>query len=136
LVRQVIVGHGMAPTIEGNAITGNADGIVYPKGVEAPAPLPTPTVSVGPGGQVTLSGHIDVFHSKSNFISRVDVYGDTSCERGPQGMVPLGSVTVGILSGDWTLTVPGVASSLKYFTVTLTVDGSTSTFSGCESAPP
>jgi hypothetical protein len=120
-----------APTIEGNAITGNTGGIEYVHGTDSPARPAIPQVTLGTGGQVTVTGHVAGFHSGTFFVARIDIYADLSCEPGPQGNVPLGTVEAGRLSGDWTFTASGIASSLKYFMVTLTIDGSTSPFSGC-----
>jgi hypothetical protein len=124
---------GVAPTIEGNSITGNSDGIVYADGTEAPARPVVSRVTSGDGGQVTVAGTAPLHSSgpSSSFTARIDIYADTSCEPGPQGKVPLGSVNLSLLSSGWTFTASGIASSLKYFTATSTVDGSTSTFSEC-----
>jgi hypothetical protein len=126
-----------APAIEGNAITGNAGGIVYEAGIPAPkAPTHLLVTPAKPGPGVTLSGTLPGWASSSSYArTTIDVYGDATCEPGPQGAVPLVTATSSLLTGDFNIDISN-ARSLKYFTVTATDGGSTSPFSACASAQP
>ena len=115
--------------ISGNAVTGNSDGIVYPLGgIPAPPESPHVLSAVRSGSSITISGEvIDLVLSSS----RVDLYGDTTCETESQGAVPLGSATVtNPLDPTWQLSVPASAD-LNTITATSTVNGQTSRFSSC-----
>ena len=118
--------------INGNAITGNSDGINYPVfGTPAPPKAPHVLTASGSGGSVTVSGEVIDLVSRLATSARVDLYGDQSCEAGPQGAVPLGSVTVtSVLDPTWTVTLPASAD-LTAITATSTIDGQTSRFSAC-----
>ncbi len=124
---------GTAPTIEGNSITGNANGIYYGPGTVAPLPPSMLPLMRGAGGQVTLSGDLPSFlteTAKALTPARVDVYASPGCGSQRQGKVPLGTATASH-TGGWTFTASGIASSLTAFMTTVTIDGSTSVYSAC-----
>ncbi len=126
---------GIAPTIEGNSITGNANGVVYAPGTVAPVAPSMLPLTRGAGGVVSLSGNLPSFLAEtahSQTPARVDVYASPACGSQRQGKVPLGTATV-LLTGHWTFTASGVAPSLPDFMTTVTIDGSTSVYSACAS---
>ena len=122
----------VAPTVEGNSITGNANGIVYAPGTVAPvAPSMLPLTRAA-GGGVTLSGNLPSFlaeTAKTQTPARVDVYASPACGSQRQGRSAR-TATV-LLTGHWTFTASGIASSLTDFMTTVTIDRSTSVYSAC-----
>jgi hypothetical protein len=121
----------VAPAIQGNAITGNKDGIVYPAGT-ATAETPTNlTVTIGGLGSLTISGEIPNFFKGAAYERTIELFGDTRCEPGHQGAEPLATFTVGSTKPTFTFTASVANPTLKVFMVTDTYEGSTSMFSTC-----
>ena len=123
------------PTVEGNAMIGNAGGgILVDQGFSGTVPAsPTIATAVSSPGQLAVTGNVtDLVTSGNRFISRIDLYASASCTSGPQGQVPLGDVTIGpITDGSFTMTTAAVARSLPYVVATSTESGATSPFSSC-----
>jgi hypothetical protein len=123
----------VAPTIEGNAITGNTGGVVYERGTQAPDAPHEVRVTFGRNGSYTFFGEIPDFFKGTAYARTIEIFGDKDCEPGPQGAVPLGTFTMGSSSPNFAFTVDGVSLTLRFFTMTDTYEGSTSTFSTCAS---
>ena len=84
----------------------------------------------GRATQVTIS--IPKFFLGQDYSRRIDLYGSKVCEKGPQGQTPIAHFAVGSSSADVEEVLGGVVTAgYNSFTVTDTIDGSTSAFSKC-----
>ncbi len=110
------------PAIVGNSITGNGGGIVYGSSpAYAVTAVPVFSRVAQSGAGLVVQGNVTDLVQGGSFTARVDVYGSSSCEVGPQGAVPLGHVSIGpITDGSWEVDVPTLAPGLKVITATST----------------
>jgi hypothetical protein len=130
--------HGVA-LVEGNSMSGNADGITIDAGDATRAPkAPGSVAAVFVGTQsMIVTGHVFDTGSAAGNTARLDVYASATCSGKPQGLRPLGSTEIGLLSGgDFSFSAdPAAVSLLNFITVTSTEDGHTGPFSECAEIP-
>ena len=135
------IAHGAAPTnpglvvspveVRGNAIAGNSAGIFYPADV-TPRPFRSPRdlTATRVAGGVRITGTLGLVTGNS-LTARVDLYASPTCEASPQGLLPIGSLSLGPITDGTFDTTVAVPTTYTAITATATSDRSTSLFSDC-----